>query len=386
MKTKYLYLSLVGLFLLSCEPTRSLMERGLYEKAFTQSLRRLSDGKVKLKQIVNLEVSFKKLNERDEQDIQLRKSQGQALEWPAIHNLYMQLRLRQKDLLPVMRRLDGLGYKLMIDWVLWDKEIKEATDNTALYYYTEAQNHLIAARKGDRLAARQAYEHLNNCQVYRPDYKDAAMLLPEAEALGITNIRVIADDQNQDLQHKDWHRMLSERMLNLKKLEWKAFYLEDDPVTDIHFDCFVRWDGIYVSSDETISTDCTQSKEVEDGYVMKKEWSVTDSAFVDVKKIQYKTITGTVTNFEQKKSASLELRYRVVDLSTSMLIQSDAIGGSDSWSNTYSKTSGDTNALDGSCSSSIGFCAIFPGDDNMLDQAVNCTISRFYALVSKRID
>jgi len=34
----------------------------------------------------------------------------------------------------------------------------------------------------------------------------------------------------------------------------------------------------------------------------------------------------------------------------------------------------------------MGFCEIFPGDDAMLSQAVDCTISRFYALLSKKID
>ncbi len=386
MKTKYFYLSLVALCFLSCDASRRLIERGRYEKAYELSLKQLHYGKVKLKQIVNLEVSFKKLNERDEQDILLKKSQGQAAEWPAIHHLYMRLRLRQKALLPVMRRLDGLGYKLMIDWVSWEEEIKEATDNTALYYYTEAQNNLKAARVGNRLAARQAYEDLNNCQAYRPGYKDVAILLPEARQLGVTNIRVIADDPERNLDYEDWHRALIERIPRLKKLKWKAFYREGDPVSDIHFNCFVRWDEPYVSSDEIITSDCTQSKEVEDGYTIKKEWSATDSAFVDVKEIQYKTITGTVETFEQKKSASIKLKYRIVDISSSMLVASDMIWGSDSWSNTYSKTSGDSNALDGSCSSSMGFCEIFPGDDTMLSQAVDCTISRFYALLSKKLD
>lgn len=386
MKTKYFYLSLVALCLLSCDPSRRLMERGLYEKAFERSLSQLSYRKVKLKQIVNLEVSFKTLNEKDEQAIQWRKGQGKASEWPAIHQLYMRLRLRQKELLPVMRRLDGLGYKLMIDWKIWDDDIKEATDNTALYYYTEAQNNLKAARDGNRLAARQAYEDLNNCQAYRPGYKNVAILLSEARQLGITHIRVIADDQNQDFQRENWYRMLKKQMPKFERLDWKAFYWEDDPFTDIHFDCYVKWEGVYVSLDETISSNCTQSKEVENGYTITQEWSVQDSAFVEVRTINYITITGSVETFEQKKSASIDLTYRVVDLNTSMLFYDDAVGGSNDWSNTYSTTSGNSDALDGSCTSQIGFSQAFPGEDAMLDPAVNCAISRFYALIRKKLD
>jgi hypothetical protein len=180
--------------------------------------------------------------------------------------------------------------------------------------------------------------------------------------------------------------MLKKQMPKFEKLDWKAFYWEDDPFTDIHFDCYVKWEGVYVSLDETINSDCTQSKEVEDGYTITQEWSVQDSAFVEVRTINYITITGTVETFEQKKSASVDLTYRVVDLSTSMLFYDDAVGGLNNWSNTYSITSGDSDALDGSCTSQVGFSQAFPGEDAMLNQAVDCAISRFYALIRKKLD
>ncbi|NET37498.1 MAG: hypothetical protein F6K19_36655, partial [Cyanothece sp. SIO1E1] len=119
------------------------------------------------------------------------------------------------------------------------------------------------------------------------------------------------------------------------------------------------------------------------GYTVKKEWSATDSAFVEVKEIKYKTVSATVETIEQAKSASIHIGYRIVNVSSSKIEKSGDIHGSYDWSNEYSEESGDSEALDGTCSKTIGFCWMFPNDDEMLNHAVDNAIWRFFSWLKK---
>lgn len=381
MKTNYYYLLLGAVCLFSCEPTQRLMERGLYDQALKRSMSRLKSKRIKQRNLDYFESVFNTIQNKHLNTIYHYQQIGQPEAWPSIHEELVQLHELQERITSTLAHLKALGYKPEIELTQTDQQIARAAEQSAKYYYEEALPLLVVARMGDAYAAREAYDLLIQSRKYQVQLPQSSTYLEEALQLGKHHIAIIFEPENQE--EEKWFARLSEQKSFPHQQGWNVYYARATVDLIPHYRLHLRWKEPFVSGDETSSSTCFNSKEIEDGYTIKKEWSAKDSAFVDVKEVKYKTVSATVETVEQVKSASINIGYRVVNVSSSKIEKSGDIYGSYGWSNEYSEESGDSEALDGTCSTTVGFCWMFPNDDEMLNHAVDNAVWRFFLWLKK---
>ena len=372
------------LLLLSCNYTQNLLDKQKYDKALFITSEKLKRKKVNPKFIPIFEQSFSLVFKKKNNQITNLKQSGQSDAWPLIFKLAKTFRTEQRAYKQIVLDLKKKGFSVRLNYKDYEPIIEEAREKSAIYYYALAQEYLIQGRNGNRQSARRAYKYLKSCLIYNPDFRDAQILSDEMYEAGTTDILLKAKPELH-------HSKLADKFLNKikfnntfpKRYGWQRLYLGYEEYEGMDYVLDYYFSKLYVSGDcETRST-CSNSKEIEDGYVEKKVWSQKDSTYITVKEKVYKTIDVSVTEIEQSKSAEARLQLNLYDVATKELIKKETIRQCASWSNTYGSYSGDSRALNISCDDPGGFCQGFPSDNELLSEAVNNAIRAFKKRVKR---
>lgn len=360
-------------FLAACANPAKMLEQGKYEKALEVSSWQLKNGRIKASELTALENSFYLLTLEDSSRIADIRTSGQPDVWPEIYRLAVQIDNRQNQLVTLQNKLARDGYFPELNFYPAAVLKKEAAQKSALFHYANAQAYIPVARNGDRMAARRAYAELSHCLSYVDGFKNAIDLQLEMRDLGTTHLLLRPGNA-------PYGRSYMEPGL-LQALYWGHHFPEQqnwlvihsDPLTApvIHFELGFYFDDLSVSFDREVQSTCTNSVEVEDGFKFKKVWSEKDSAYIEVKEIIYKTVSATVTTIEQSKEADATLQLLLYDPRSGEIYREDRLYGSEDWSNTFVKISGDDRALGSSCPSPGGFWCSFPSDGSLMEEAVD---------------
>ena len=100
MKKIVIYL-LIGVLISSCSSSRKLMQRGNHDAAIYKSARKLSKRK-KDKDIIVLEMAYKKANDRDQEQIEFLKKEGNPDNWDKLYSIYSNMSRRQNAVKPLL--------------------------------------------------------------------------------------------------------------------------------------------------------------------------------------------------------------------------------------------------------------------------------------------
>lgn len=368
---RYLLLLIFPLLFFTCVQPAKLIEQGDYARALKVSSNQLRQGRIRAAELGALEISFFLLTQQDSQRIADMRATGRPDVWPEIYQLAERIDRRQMDVFQLLHELDKSDYHPAVSFFPAKALLQEAAEKSALYHYANAQEFIPAARSGDRHAARRAYEQLNNSLSYVADFKDAEVLVDEMQERGTTHLLL------NPRAHPRWDTFHPWAVDDLlwghdfpERQDWLIVHLEPETAPRIDYEADFYFSYLSVTPNRESRSDCTTSKEIENGYTIKKVWSEKDSAYVEVKEVKYKTISATVSNFLQEKEAEASVRLTVINAITYEPESSDVFWGAADWSNEYSKTSGDSRALPGGCSAVSGICAMFPSDGSMMAEAV----------------
>lgn len=368
---RYLLLLLFPLMFFTCVQPGRLIEQGEYARALKVSSNQLRQGRIKAAELGGLETSFFLLTQQDSQQIADMRATGRPDVWPDIYRKAERIDRRQMEVFQLLHELDKADYHPSVSFYPAKALLEEAAEKSALYHYANAQEFIPAARAGDRYAARLAYEQLDNSLGYVASFKDAEILLDEMMERGTTHLLL------HPRSHPRWDTFDPRAIDELfwghdfpERQDWLVVHLEPETAPRIDYEADFYFSDLSVSPDRESRSDCSTSKEIEDGFTIKKVWSEKDSAYVEVKEVKYKTISAMVSNFLQEKEAEASVRITIINARTYEPESNDVVWGSADWSNEYSKSSGDSRALPGGCSSVIGMCAMFPSDGSMLAEAV----------------
>lgn len=372
-------LLLIPLLFFSCAPPDKLIEQGDYARALEVSSSRLRIGRIKAAELGAFETSFYLLTRQDSQHIAELRATGRPDVWPEIYQLTEKIAQRQQEVFTLVQELDKAAYHPDIDFYPAKELMEEAAGKSALFHYANAQEYIPAARSGDRRSARLAYDELNKSLSYLNGFRNGEDLLEEMQELGTTHLLLNPVAHPYSDTYPAWavDHLLRNRDF-AEQQDWLAIYLERETAARIDYEVDFYFSDLSVSPNRENQRVCVSTKEVEDGFTSKKVWSEKDSAYVEVKEIKYTTVSGTVTNILQEKEASASVRFTVIDANTFEPVGAEQVWGDADWDNEYSLESGDSRALPGSCSTVIGFCAIFPSDGNMLSEAISDMRNAFW--------
>ena len=383
MKAVFYTLFLLLLFS-ACARPHQLIEQGQIDQALFLSIKKLEKGKINFDHVLAMEKAFRILTETDRHTIASWKAKGRSDVWLEIFKQAEAIIERQERVEKIKNRLTQKGITPVINFYPAVELREEAREKSALFFYAEAQSFLIPARKGNRVAARKAYQHFQQCLAYISDFKDAQQLSTEMYETGIThfwiNPTIGPVDQQFSIElFKETFGKLSFPITN----GWQVFHKERSDSVKLHYQLNMFFDELYTSPDCEFRSCCSQTKEIQTGTRIEKEWSEKDSAYIEIKKPVFKKVSVTVTTFNQSKNANLKLYFRLLRLPSYEEVDFYFLRGQRKWENKYSTISGDERALDFSCKAENGNFCYFPSNDNLLLQAA-CSLQGDFKNIFKK--
>lgn len=381
MRTSSLFpavLVLISVLLFSCSSAIKLTESGDYDGAIDLCIRNMrGKSSKKLKYVQGLELAFSKAQERDTDAIASLKSGNKGENWIRINEIHQEIRRRQEKIRPLTPLTAETGYQARFTMLDISTLENESRDKAAEYLYSRAESLLEKGEKGNKMAAREACDVLNDLsrRYYRSEYREKDALLKRARELGTSYVLVeLKNQSDHPLGELFRDRLLSVPARDLDT-EWREFYFDAREGEYFDYKVSVTIRTVDVSPERVNERNYEDEKRVEDGweYVLDQRGNVLkDSLGNDVKRTKYSMIRAQVKEVQQTKATRLTARATVVDERTGSVLDSHDMGTEILFEHYAATFRGDERALSKESRSRIGNAPVpFPRDADMLLQAAD---------------
>ncbi|MES2138563.1 MAG: hypothetical protein V4511_02565 [Bacteroidota bacterium] len=362
---------LISTLIISCSQSSKLMKSGNYDAAIRKSSQKLKRKKQNDKEIVVLEQSYQKANDRDRERIGFLKKEGKPDNWDEIFAVYSMLAQRQENLKPLLPlRIAGQNRDANFEIVNYSDEIIQAKKNATEYFYAHALSLLGRNNKSD---ARLAYNELLRVKGYSGNYKDVDKELQRAKDIGTSYVLFKMKNTTGVPLPPSFEDELTKISLTDLNGEWLRYYTHEVKGLDYDYVIVVNMKNINVSPEAIKETNFTETKIIPDGfqYALDANGNVKkDSLGNDIKLPKTKTIFCNVIETYQNKKAIIAGSLDYINNSTGQLIKTDPIASENFFEYRSFGAIGDINALKPETKAKLGPKPVpFPSGFDMLLQA-----------------
>ncbi len=360
----------------ACTSPQALVESGNYDQAIEQSIRKLAGKKnKKVKYVQALEEAFAKITEQDMRLADRLKAEGRPENWEKINDIYRRIRRRQEKIEPLLPLIDKEGVKAEFRFVRVDDLEVESREKAAEHHYTYAKKLLSDAKRGDKLAARQAYEELEKISRYYNSYRDRKELMQEALEWGTTYVVFNMNNRAQVVIPRQMEEELLRFGVKDLNSQWRIFHATPQPGITYDYKVEMNLQQIAVSPETVKEREYEETREIEDGfdYVLDQNGNVMkDTSGNDIKVPRKIWIKARVLEVYQNKVATVSGRIEWFDLRTNELLESQPLTADAVFENYASTFQGDKRALSEQSKKRIGNRPQpFPTDEALLITAAN---------------
>lgn len=367
---------LLGVLLASsCRSAQKFIENGDYDAAIEFCVGKLrGKSKKKTEYVQGLEQAFARAQTRDLRLIDNLLDEDRPENWEKINAIHRQIKTRQQKISPLTPLVSSDGYRAKFNFIDIEKLERESREKAAECLYVRAQELLQQAERGDRIAAREAYETLRNLENrYYRTYKDKDELLPIARDLGTTRILFEVQNNSASILPSGF----ANELLNISKSDldsdWKAYYFKPVAGESYDYKAIFRVTQIDVSPERVHERAYVDEKEIEDGwdYVLDHRGNVKkDSLGNDIKVPRKVIIRAEVLEVFQSKAARLSGSVEIYDANRGARLDSEPLSTEILFENYASTFKGDRRALSEESKRRIGNAPMpFPRNEDMLVQA-----------------
>lgn len=366
MKKIIIYL-LVSTLIFGCTSSRKLMQSGNYDAAIYKSVRKLSKRK-KDKEVIVLEQAYKKANERDMEQVNFLKKEGNPDNWDQLYAVYSNMSRRQnsiKPLLPLMVKSENRN--AVFEFKNYDDELIQSKQKAADFLYTRA---LSLLEKKTKMDARKAYSDLQTVKNYYPNYKDVDAQISKAITMGTSYVIFkMKNNTGVPLPPSFQDELTKISMAELNN-NWLQYHVSE--IKDLNYDytILVNMKNINVSPEAVKELQYVETKEVPDGfqYILDKKGNVQkDSAGNDLKLPKTKMVSCNVIEIYQNKKAIISGTLDFISNSTGQLLKTDPITSENFFEFRSATAMGDTNILKPETKAKLGKRpGPFPPDFDMI--------------------
>ena len=362
------------IILSSCTNTKRLVEQGRYDEAVEFATNKLAGKKKKKEKFVTLlEDAFDKATARDMKRIaKLERKDGN---WDRIIDVYGVIRERQARVEPLLPLIGKKGYHANFKFVKVDELELVAMKKSANFHYNLGLDYLIDAEKGNKIAARNAFDAFRDAERYFENYKDVVNLKSKARELGITHFVFEMKNNAQVLLPQEFENTVLQMGVADLNTEWNRFHLRKSNNVVADFKVVMNLHDIDVSPERVKEREYVDVREIEDGfeYVLDQNGNVLkDTLGNDVTIPRRVLIEARVLEVFQSKSAIVGGHLEYYDMKTNELMKTMPVSVEAVFKNYASKFRGDRRAL---TSVSKRRCdrgpVPFPTDEELLLDAAN---------------
>jgi hypothetical protein len=358
----------------ACSNPMKLMEKGEFDEAIQASVKKMAGKKnKKTKHVKALEESFARVTSTDMRQIQLLKKEGREENWVKINELARRIQRRQSIIEPFLPIYSEDGYKADFKFVRIEDLALESKEKAAAYYYSEGKRWMAQAERGDKSAARKAWDQFSSIGQYYPQYKDEKEWMKRAKDLGTTYVLFKMQNNSATILPRDFEREIMRMDLRGMNSEWRSVHL--NPSNGIDYDYTVTMYLTHISStpDLVKETEYVDDMEIEDGweYVLDKNGNVKkDSSGNDIKVPKKVLIKAYVLETFQNKAVHVEGRLEFFDNKLREIVKSETLAADTVFENYAATYRGDQRALSEESKRKIGHHPVpFPSSESLLLQA-----------------
>jgi hypothetical protein len=367
----------LSLLLTACHTAQKFVESGDYDGAIAYCVQKLRGKKKKKTDLVRgLELAFIKAQARDMNTANHLAADGRPENWARVNSIHRQILTRQNKIAPLLPLVSKDGYRANFDFVNIGQLEAESRGKAAEYLYTRAEDLLLRADKGDRQAARDAYQLLVDLETrYYKQYKNKEQLLQDARNLGTTHILFEINNQSNTYLPRDFNdRILAIGSADLDS-KWRAFHFAPNQNLPVDYRVVFNIRQVDISPERISERRYIDEKDIQDGweYVLDDRGNVQkDTAGNDIKTPRMVCIRAEVLEIFQTKAARLTGTLDIYDAVRNTRIDSRQLGTEILFEHYASTFQGDRRALSRDSRLRIGNSpAPFPQNEHMLVQAAD---------------
>ncbi len=321
MRKITIYSLLFAFLLASCgnvKEIQQLVYSGNYDSAINLSLEKLRKKKGKKSAdpyAALLKEAYDKANARDLKKIENLKRDVNPEKWQNIYDTYLQIDTRQENVKPILPlHLVKQNKQLNFEFHDYTSQIIDAKNHLTVHLYKKAGILLRSANKAD---VRKAYDLLDELDRINPNYKDVRNLMNQAHQKGMTYALVeIKNNSNKIIP-----RRLSDELLNFSSYGASNFWVDyhNKPVKNLQYDYKINlnFTQIQISSDQEREKEIVEEKDIQDGYVDKRDANGNIMKDKDGKTIRVPRmirVRSQVHLYQQYKEALVNANAEIIDL------------------------------------------------------------------------
>lgn len=370
-------LAILLVFVLSsCKSPQTLLESGEYDAAIAKTVKKLQGKKnKKAKHVATLEEAFLKATSRNMEDIRTLRANGEIEDWKEIKYLARLMEERQELIEPLLPVIDKSGYQAVFSFVKADQIVLESKQKIAAYFYNSAIEAMVMARKGDKAAARAAWNDLNDIGQYFENYKNRKELMREAYDLGQTYYLFSTNSKANVVLPQSFLDEGLDFGAGQLNSRWHKFSTE--PQTGVNYDYKVsmRITNVEISPERVNEREYVDEKEIRDGWEYEYDENgnvAKDTLGNDIKRPRFVWVRAFVLETYQSKEAIVRASVDVHDLKTNAKLDSKPISTTFVFENYASTFRGDSRALSRETRRRIGNSPVpFPTDEELLLDLAN---------------
>jgi len=349
MKNLIVFMTIL-IFATSCSSVRKMVDKGEYDEAIAYSVRKLQGKKKKKKKYVEaLEKAFAKVTQRDMNRIAFVKEQKDGNYWGEIFDIVTNMDERQKTIEPLLPLISEDGYQAKFNFVRVEPLLIESEKEAVDYLYNIAQRLLQDGKNGDKIAARKAFEALDEINKYKSIYKDVVKLKQIAYYLGQDNVLIDVKNNSSVVLPRDFYRDV--KNINTQDLNqmWLKFYTkEEKPMDEFDYIVDLNINKIIISPEREKEREYEETKKVKDGftYLYDKDGNVKkDSLGNDLKEERYTIAKAKVFELFRNKVAVVRGDIIIKDLNRKTNYKSVPVNVDAAFESYASRFEGDERAL-----------------------------------------
>lgn len=338
MHLKFIHLITIFTILVSCGSSQKSLNDGNYEKAIVDSVFKLKKDKNNSKQALVLQEAYNKATAIDLAEVKRLKKElsSQPGNWTKIYDIYDKMSIREITVIPVMPiYTDGRELILNIPDITNQLEDAKAEASSQLY-----KKGITDLQKGERLAARNAYETFNKLVEFNYNYKDVKEKRDEAKIQGSINVLVTMDNKTgRNLPSNFESDLLAFRDGSFSD-PWIQYSTKKETTTPYSYEVNLEIDQIITGRYTERQNQYRETARVIVGYQTKQ-----DENGNAVKVPQYADVYADVLETLQMKPIQVAGTVIYKDYNSKKQLASIPIEHEENWKNNFAQFRGDQRAL-----------------------------------------
>ncbi len=340
-----IYALLLGLIAQSCLVVQPHTKRGNHRKAVLRASNHLQKkDKLKTKDVLALEASFRNEQSRLLDEIENLKRDGSPQAWKKVYSKYEELDRLQKAIEPHLPLYVNKEFR-EAEIYLADltEELTDAKIKATEVLYAEVQQLLSTQQRAD---ARLAYAKCQDILKLMPNYKDVDQLRNQAYNRGMVYLNYAYYNDGVSFLPASFENQLKQFPANELSMEWISMhYGEDIEEGDARVE--LRIVNVEFSPERVGQSQYADKKTIEDGfeYELDGDGNVKkDSLGNDIKVPKEVEITANIFVTDMEKSGSVQYVIHIYN-GQNQLISSKPFTEVMQFSHQFARFQGDERAL-----------------------------------------